>query len=139
MTLGSEPTYAQLLAQHQPGPVASEAEYDRLLALIDSHYPRRHESADMYRFVDLLTILVHTYESQAHALPLLPPIELLKVLMIERGFKQKDLLDVFKTKSIVSEVLSGRRELTREHIERLALKFTVSPAVFFAQVARSVA
>jgi HTH-type transcriptional regulator/antitoxin HigA len=52
-------------------------------------------------------------------------------LMEQHGLKQKDLKDVFATPSIVSEVLSGKRELNKDHIERLSERFHVSPELFF--------
>jgi len=45
--------------------------------------------------------------------------------------RQEDLVDVFGTESIVSEVLHGKRQLTKEHISRLSARFGISPAVFF--------
>jgi HTH-type transcriptional regulator/antitoxin HigA len=42
-----------------------------------------------------------------------------------------DLLDVFGTASVVSEVLSGKRELSKAHIVKLSDRFHVSPALFF--------
>ena len=44
---------------------------------------------------------------------------------------QKDLTDIFGTPSIASEVLSGKRELSKDHIRRLATRFRVSPELFF--------
>jgi HTH-type transcriptional regulator/antitoxin HigA len=38
---------------------------------------------------------------------------------------------IFKTESIVSEVLNGQRKLTANHIEKLAAFFRLSPAAFF--------
>ncbi|RUT08934.1 hypothetical protein DSM106972_009870 [Dulcicalothrix desertica PCC 7102] len=58
-------------------------------------------------------------------------VELLKVLIQELDLKQKDLVPIFKTESIVSDVLNGKRKLTVEHIQKLAELFKVSPAVFF--------
>ncbi|HEY9299418.1 MAG TPA: transcriptional regulator, partial [Phormidium sp.] len=58
-------------------------------------------------------------------------VELLKVLIEEFVLRQKDLVPIFKTESIVSDVLSGKRQLTTRHIEELAKFFHVSPAVFF--------
>ena len=52
-------------------------------------------------------------------------------LMLASNLKQKDLVDVFATPSIVSEVLRGKRKLTTEHIRRLSRRFHVSPEVFF--------
>jgi len=51
--------------------------------------------------------------------------------MEAHDLRQKDLVDIFNTESVASEVLSGKRELTREHIKRLSARFHVSPAVFF--------
>jgi HTH-type transcriptional regulator/antitoxin HigA len=50
--------------------------------------------------------------------------------MRANNLKQKDLVDVFGTPSIVSEVLSGKRQLTTEHIRRLTHRFHVSPEAF---------
>ena len=54
----------------------------------------------------------------------------LNELMQANGLKQKDMLDVFGTPSIVSEILHGKRQLTTEHIRRLSRRFHVSPEVF---------
>lgn len=58
-------------------------------------------------------------------------VELLKVLIEETNLKQKDLVPIFKTESIVSDVLKGKRKLTVEHIQKLGEFFKVSPSVFF--------
>jgi HTH-type transcriptional regulator/antitoxin HigA len=51
--------------------------------------------------------------------------------MDQHGLLQKDLADVFGAPSIVSEVLSGKRELNKDHIKRLSRRFHVSPELFF--------
>jgi HTH-type transcriptional regulator / antitoxin HigA len=51
--------------------------------------------------------------------------------MDQHHLRQKDLVDVFGTPSIVSEVLSGKREMNKDHIERLSQRFHVSPELFF--------
>ena len=55
----------------------------------------------------------------------------MRFLMEQHGLKQKDLADVFGAQSIVSEVLSGKRELNKQQIRRLSERFHVSPEVFF--------
>jgi HTH-type transcriptional regulator/antitoxin HigA len=47
--------------------------------------------------------------------------------------RQKDLLSIFGTESIVSEVLHQKRPLTVNHIVKLRQRFNLSPAVFFAE------
>ena len=55
---------------------------------------------------------------------------IIEELMSANDLKQKDLLDIFGTSSIVSEVLSGKRRLTTEHIRRLSRRFHVPADVF---------
>ena len=55
----------------------------------------------------------------------------MRFLMDQHGLKQKDLVDVFGAPSIVSEVLSGKRELNKDHIKRISERFHGSPELFF--------
>ena len=50
-------------------------------------------------------------------------IELIRGLMELYNLKQKDLIPIFKTKSIVSAILNYKRQLTTEHINKLAAFF----------------
>jgi HTH-type transcriptional regulator/antitoxin HigA len=64
-------------------------------------------------------------------MPKLHGVELVRELLDENHLPQRALVEIFATDSIVSEVLSGKRELQRKHIEGLASYFNVSPAAFF--------
>jgi HTH-type transcriptional regulator/antitoxin HigA len=79
----------------------------------------------------LLTLLIENFEETRYRLPRAKPLEALRFLMEQHELKQKDLVKVFGTASIVSEVLSGKRELNKEHIKRLSRRFHVSPELFF--------
>ena len=79
---------------------------------------------------ELLTVLIESFEEQHYALKRATPIESLTELMRASGLKQKDLVDIFGTPSIVSEVLKGKRNLTVEHIRRLSERFHVTPELF---------
>ena len=58
------------------------------------------------------------------------PIDVLKELIAANRLQQKDLLDVFKHKALLSEVLRRKRPLSLDHIRGLARRFRVSPVVF---------
>jgi HTH-type transcriptional regulator / antitoxin HigA len=58
-------------------------------------------------------------------------VEVLAELMAANNLKQKDLAPLLGSDSIVSEVLYGKRELNKQHIEKLSQRFKVSPALFF--------
>jgi Predicted transcription regulator containing HTH domain len=51
--------------------------------------------------------------------------------MAANGLKQSDMVDIFGTRSVASEVLSGKRDLSKTHIQKLSQRFNVSPEVFF--------
>ena len=80
---------------------------------------------------ELLTLLIEDFEEKQYRLPRAKPADVLRFLMDQHGLKQKDLVDVLGTPSIVSEVLAGKRELTKDHIKRLSERFHVSPELFF--------
>jgi HTH-type transcriptional regulator / antitoxin HigA len=58
------------------------------------------------------------------------PTDHLVELMEIRGLEHQDLVDIFGTPGIVSEVLSGERHFTTGHIRRLTERFHVSPELF---------
>lgn len=123
--------YAALLASTLPSVIHSEAENERCLqALEELDSKGSRLSAAERRLADLLTLLVEDFEEKHYALKPADPITVMEELMAANGLKQKDLLDVFGTPSIVSEVLHGKRQLTTEHIRRLSRRFHVSPEIF---------
>lgn len=82
-------------------------------------------------YIDTLSVLLDEYDRKEESITDIHGIDLLKVLMKQKGLRQKELVSIFKTESIVSEVLSGQRNLTVEHIRKLADYFKVSPSAFF--------
>jgi len=125
-------TYAELLSSAAPSVVQNDAEnerYIRLLEEIDSKGSRA--TGAERRMAELLTLLIEDFEERHYSLKPANPIEVLTELMAANGLKQKDLVDIFGTPSIVSEVLRGKRNLTTGHIRKLSQRFQVSPELFF--------
>ena len=83
------------------------------------------------RLAELLRLLIEDFEQESDALRPAKPIEILSELMEANSLKQKDIVDVFGTPSIVSEVLNEKRGLTIEHRKKRSRRFNISPAVFF--------
>jgi HTH-type transcriptional regulator/antitoxin HigA len=69
--------------------------------------------------LEVLAILIETYEREHHALPSPDPIEAIKFVMEQRGLGPKDLEPFIGTRSRVHEVLHGKRSLTLAMIRRL--------------------
>ncbi len=122
--------YMSLLKAFPPRPIATEEDFIATQQVIDSLIDRGNLTPDEQDYLNVLGSLVHDYEELHHPLPTLQGVELIKALMIELNLRQKDLVPIFKTESIVSAVLNGKRQLTVEHIQKLADFFHISPAVF---------
>jgi HTH-type transcriptional regulator / antitoxin HigA len=124
--------YASLLTNTLPAVIRSEAENERHIAILEEldRKGNRLRAAER-RMADLFTLLIEDFEEKHYALKASSPVDVLNELMLANNLKQKDLLDVFGTPSIVSEVLHGKRQLTTEHIRRLSKRFHVSPEIFF--------
>jgi HTH-type transcriptional regulator / antitoxin HigA len=84
--------------------------------------------------IALLTLLIDQYESQHHAVPDAEPADVLRFLLDQNGLTQRDIANELGSETTVSLILSGRRQLTREHILRLSRRFHVAPSVFFSQI-----
>jgi HTH-type transcriptional regulator / antitoxin HigA len=131
-TVTAQPEYAALLARTSPAVIHSEKENERCIAMLET-LDRKAEklTAAERRLAELLTVLIEDFEQEAYALKPTRPVEVLRELIESNGLKQKDLLDIFSTPSIASEVLREKRGLTVEHIRKLSRRFHVSPEVFF--------
>ena len=123
--------YAALLSSTLPAVIRSDAENARYIAMLEELDSKGNRmTAAERRMADLLTLLIEDFEEKHYALRAGSPVDVLNELMLANGLKQKDMLDIFGTPSIVSEVLHGKRQLTTEHIRRLSRRFHVSPEVF---------
>ncbi|MDD2734376.1 MAG: ImmA/IrrE family metallo-endopeptidase [Desulfuromonadaceae bacterium] len=94
----------------------TEEEYETALAeiekLMDSSKPDRDR-------LELLVLLVHTYEELLYPIDLPDPIEAIKFRMEQAGLKQKDLIPFIGSRSKVSEILSSQRPLSITMIRKL--------------------
>lgn len=128
----TEPSsYIELLQKFPPRPIKSEEELLATQNVIDTLLDSEQITPEQQEYINLLGILVHEYEEKHVLIPDLSGVELLAALIEELNLKQKDLVPVFKTESIVSAVLHGQRRFTVEHIEKLASFFNISPSAFF--------
>ena len=93
--------------------IKNEKEYESALAEINVLMDRDPDpgtpEADR---LELLTLLVETYESQNFPKRIPQPLEAIRFRMEQEGLKQRDLVPYIGSASKVSEVLSGKRPLT---------------------------
>jgi HTH-type transcriptional regulator/antitoxin HigA len=125
--------YGKVLASALPRVIESREEFDRQVAIIEK-LDRRIEagekiSAEERALLALLERSVQDYDDRVE-IPSLPPHRIVLYLMEQKGLRQADLLPVFGSRSVASDVLAGKRELSKAHIRKLADFFELSPAVF---------
>ena len=81
--------------------------------------------------LEMLAILIEDYEKKHYNPPQrATPVDILKELMDAHGLKQKDLLDIFGSKGIASEVINNKRSISKNQAKALGDRFHVSPALF---------
>lgn len=114
-----------------PKVITSDAQNERYISALLGLEKRERLTAKEREFAELLTVLIEAYEDEHYSIRATSPVEVLVELMEANNLKQKDLARLFGSESVVSEVLRGKRELNKHHIERLSKRFDVSPAVFF--------
>jgi HTH-type transcriptional regulator/antitoxin HigA len=129
--MATSPDYAKLLAKIPPKVIRTEAENEHYISALYALEQKRSPTREEKELADLLTLLIEDFEEKRYQLPRAAPLQALSFLMEQHGLKQKDLVDIFGTRSVVSEVMSGKRELTKEQIRRLSQRFHVSPELFF--------
>jgi HTH-type transcriptional regulator / antitoxin HigA len=130
--LAVNPAYAALLAKIPPRVIRSAEQNEEYIAALYELEQRHRRWTEAEReLADLLTLLIEDFEEKNYQLPKASPLQVIAFLMEQHGLKQKDLVDVFGTPSIVSEVMNGKRELNKEQIRRLSERFDVSPELFF--------
>jgi HTH-type transcriptional regulator/antitoxin HigA len=122
--------YGKLLASSLPQEITSDEELEARIQELEALSFADDITAEEEAYIRLLTILIQKYEERYRLPRTLDPVEALKILMSNRGLKQVDLVPVIDTKSHVSEILGGKRDLSKKHIQRLSEFFRVSPEVF---------
>lgn len=125
--------YGALLSETLPVVISSDEEYARLENIFNAlmNKGENNLSPEEDRLFDLLANLLEDYERRT--LPLLPestPLDSLKFLMAENDLKQKDIVPFFGSQGIASEVLSGKRAISKTQAKALAERFKVSTELF---------
>lgn len=114
-----------------PQVIESEEELERTEEII-SELLRKGEnlSPEEDRLLDLLSDLVERYEDEHYSMPEVSPNEILKFLMEQNDLKQSDLLHIFGSSGIASEVVNGKRSISKAQAKKLAEHFKVSVELF---------
>jgi HTH-type transcriptional regulator / antitoxin HigA len=123
--------YGRLLSKAQPTIIRTEEENERALLLVEKLFAKGDDlTFEENALLELMVKLISDFEEKYYPIRDASPREVLVEIMSARGLKQKDLTDVFGSKSRVSEVLSGKREISKTQIKSLSEFFNVSAELF---------
>ncbi|MDQ3585917.1 MAG: helix-turn-helix domain-containing protein [Pyrinomonadaceae bacterium] len=123
--------YGRLLSKALPSVVKSEKENEQMLAEIEQLIDKGDErSPEEDTLLELLCRLVEDFEERAYPVDDAPPHEVLQHLMEARDLKQADLAPVLGTRGRVSEIVNGKRAISKAQAKALGEFFHVSPSLF---------
>ncbi|OYT90454.1 MAG: transcriptional regulator [Burkholderiales bacterium PBB3] len=112
-------------------PIRDEAHCQRMVAMLEALLDEAagDESHPAMGLVDIVGDLIEDFEAAHHPLPDVTGVQGLKFLMEQHGLKQSDLREI-GSQGVVSEILTGKRELNIRQVRALSERFGVSPATF---------
>lgn len=128
-------TYRTLLGTVLPTSIQNETDHERILGeiekLFDKHLTEKPLSLEEEVLLELLSTLVEAYESKIYSPePPAKPHEILQTLMKDRNLRQRDLLSVLGSRSLISEIINGKRIPTKQQAKALGEFFRMSPDLF---------
>lgn len=122
--------YPQLLAEFVPQAIDSEAEYDRALAIAERLTFKQDKTAAEIKLLKLIVVLIEDYETEHYPMDNVTPHELLQHLMESNNTRQADLVGLIGSRGVVSEVVNGKRAISKAQAKALGEFFDVSPGLF---------
>ena len=115
-----------------PASIESEKENERLIEAAGRLMKKGKErSPEETRLLNLLVTLIEDFEERTYPMGLSSdPVLALRELMREHDLKQTDLLDVFGSQGTISQVLNGKREISKSQAKKLSERFRLPVDIF---------
>jgi HTH-type transcriptional regulator/antitoxin HigA len=123
-------TYAQLLGKYQPKVITNDAENEQAIAIAEELAHRTNRSSEESALYELLIALIEKYENDTYPMGETTPLSMLLHLMEVRGLKQADLINVIGSSGVVSEIINGKREISKAQAKALADFFNTDVGLF---------
>ena len=112
-------------------PIRDEGHYASMTKILESLLDEAgaDESHPIMGLIDIVADFIDDYESEFHPLPQTNGVDALKFLMEQHKLKQADLCEI-GSQGVVSEILTGKRELNLRQVRALSERFGVSADTF---------
>ncbi len=129
--------YKTLIDRFPLVPIKNDTHLDEAHEVAQALMLRGDIASDEAEYLEVLLDEIGKYERKHHALDFadMAPHELLQSFMSDHGLKQVDMQAILGVSSgVMSELVAGKRELTKEHCVKLGHHFKVTPALFLPKV-----
>lgn len=123
--------YPDLLASFAPVVIETETENERVLQAVSALMGKPRRTAAESRLLKLLAVLIGNFEQARYSMGDAAPVEVLRELMHARNMQPHDLWTVVGSRGSTSEILNGKRGISRELARKLAALFGVRASCFF--------
>jgi len=116
--------------------ITSKTSYERSKkffdSLVETALPQTKgpEKKELLNYIEVLGGLIDNYEQNEFPTISGAPKDILKFLMEQNDLKQKDLIKEFGSQSLVSDALSGKKEVSIKQAKKLGKRFSVDPTIF---------
>lgn len=113
-------------------PIRNNSDYSRVRAIADNLVLLPKRSADQEDYLNTLFLLMADYERGRWEIDTSKrkPLDLLKYLLDENAMTASDLGRLLGQRQLGSKILRGQRELSKDHIRKLAERFNVAAGLF---------
>lgn len=112
-------------------PIRNDADFQRVHALANDLSDEVGDDEDhpLFSLLEIVQDLMQRWEDEHVEIPNSEPKELLRYLLEDNDLKQKDLADIISP-TLMSDILSGRRKISREVAKSLGARFHLEPGIF---------
>lgn len=122
--------YGKLCAETLPKVIESDEEFDRMVEHLERLTFKHDASAEENVLAELLQHLIQAYDDEHYPIPDGKPHEMVQFLMEQRDLKQADLVPVLGSRAQVSDLVNGKRGVSKAQAKKLAEYFRVSAELF---------
>jgi HTH-type transcriptional regulator / antitoxin HigA len=126
--------YSQLVAEVTPKVIETEDEYEQFLAVAERLTFKKDQTPEESALYDLVTMLVETYEAQHYSIDESSPSEVLLHIIESSGISKVDLIDIFGSSEILTQVLAGKKAINISQANILGDRFQLSPTIFLSTI-----
>ena len=125
-----EAKYVMVLSQYKPRPIHTEKENRHAIDALEGLHANGTLTPEQEALAEILTTLIEKFEEERYALRPASPAAILRELLQANGLKQKDLAELVGSKGIASEIVNGKRGISRSLAEIFAKRFNVPYRLF---------